>query len=320
MGPADFDTSWRRVGPRLTALVAAAQLAAARSGSEYVPRVLAETGQNAAAAGEVQPRRLAGVASDGRPLDSLLYGSVVASGRAYNAGADADTALASGAQWLDMTAATMIADAGRVAAGAAMVARPTVTGYVRMLNPPSCSRCAVLAGVWYRYNAGFERHPGCDCVHIPASEDMAGDLRTDPDAYFKSLSGADQDRIFTKTGAQAVRDGADLGQVVNARRGATGLTPAGARITADEARLLRTGRDVGHLQTTRVYGRDVFTTTEGTTVRGLAGKRLGNLTKVPGQRYRVSQTPRLMPESIYEIAGDNRAEAIRLLKRFGYIT
>lgn len=59
----------------------------------------------------------------------------------------------------------------------------------------------------------------CDCRHIPCTEDVADDLRTDPKAYFDSLSESEQSRIFTKSGAKAIRDGADMGRVVNARRG-----------------------------------------------------------------------------------------------------
>lgn len=113
-----------------------------------------------------------------------------------------------------------------------------------------------------------------------------------------------------------------MGQIVNARRGALGLTPAGARITGPEARILRGGRERGHLQATDVYGRQLLVTTEGVTVRGTAGVRLGARetgTRKPGDRYRSAKTPRLMPESILQIAGDDREEAIRLLKRFGYI-
>lgn len=40
-----------------------------------------------------------------------------------------------------------------------------------------------------------------------------------PRAYFDSLDEAQQNRLFTKAGAQAIRDGADLNQVVNSRRG-----------------------------------------------------------------------------------------------------
>ena len=63
-------------------------------------------------------------------------------------------------------------------------------------------------------------------MHIPSREDTADDLRTDPKAYFASLSPAEQDRLFTLAGAEAIRSGADIGQVVNARRG---LYTAGGR-------------------------------------------------------------------------------------------
>lgn len=59
----------------------------------------------------------------------------------------------------------------------------------------------------------------CDCRHIPCPEAVADDLTTDPRAYFDSLSGPEQERIFTRSGAKAIRDGADMGRVVNARRG-----------------------------------------------------------------------------------------------------
>lgn len=59
----------------------------------------------------------------------------------------------------------------------------------------------------------------CDCVHIPAREDSADDARTDVRRYFADLSAAEQDRVFTKGGAEAIRAGADIAQVVNSRRG-----------------------------------------------------------------------------------------------------
>jgi hypothetical protein len=92
-------------------------------------------------------------------------------------------------------------------------------GYVRMLTLPSCGRCVVLAGRFYRWNAGFLRHPRCDCRHVPSSENVAGDLRTDAYEAFNSYTPAQQDKHFGKGGAQAIRDGADVSQVVNSRRG-----------------------------------------------------------------------------------------------------
>src|SRR5690625_5568244 len=95
-----------------------------------------------------------------------------------------------------------------------------------MVNPGACDRCAILAGRFYRWNDGFLRHPDCMCEHVAttaSSEQEAFDrgLIEDPYEYFESLSEEEQDRRFGKAGAQAIRDGADMSQVVNARRGMT---------------------------------------------------------------------------------------------------
>jgi hypothetical protein len=98
-----------------------------------------------------------------------------------------------------------------------------------MLTLPSCPKCVILAGKFYRWNAGFRRHPRCDCRHVPSTENIAGDVTTDPYEYFHSLSGPDQDKWFTPSAAQAIRDGADIFQVVNANRG----TKPGGLITTE---------------------------------------------------------------------------------------
>lgn len=123
----------------------------------------------------------------------------------------------------------------------------------------------------------------CDCVHIPAAEDVNGDWSTDPGTYFRSLSIADQDRLFTKAGAEAIRRGADMNQVVNAREGVT---------------------------VAQAFGQQVQATTVGTTRRGLAGQRL------------QGRIPRLLPDEIFlqaERLGWDRAEVLRQLKRFAYV-
>lgn len=56
-------------------------------------------------------------------------------------------------------------------------------------------------------------------MHVPAAEDAADDIRTDPRGYFDSLTRVEQDKAFTAAGAAAIRDGADIARVVNARRG-----------------------------------------------------------------------------------------------------
>lgn len=184
---------------QIAALVAAYQLLAAQQGAAAVPAMLAEQGLSAATTAAVATQALAGLTSAGYPLSTMFE------------------TIQSPAQ-LAMLVASAVQDAGRNGASLRMTVTPSVTGYVRMLNPPSCSRCVILAGKFYRWNEGFERHPNCDCRHIPSTEALAGDLTTDPQAYFDSLSRAEQDRTFTAAGAEAIRDGADMGRVVNARR------------------------------------------------------------------------------------------------------
>ncbi|MFI6819730.1 hypothetical protein ACIBJE_02110 [Micromonospora sp. NPDC050187] len=320
--PGDIARSWTSLLVDLLVMTNATQLAAARSAEEYLDVVLDEQGIDPTAEGRLAPAALAGVASDGRDLASLLYEPAIGTLTAIGAGADVDRALGIGGDALDTMVRTQAADAGRAADQVALVTRKRAGGYVRMVVGRTCGRCVVLAGRRYAWNHGFDRHPRCDCVHVPAGEDTADDVRTDPRAWFDSLSRAEQDKQFTKAGAQAIRDGANISQVVNARRGSYGLMPAGARITAAEARALRGGKDRGRLEAVDVYGRQLYITSEGVTTRGVAGTRLGARetgVKRPGGRYRSARPPRLMPESIYAIAGDDRDEALRLLKRFGYI-
>lgn len=121
----------------------------------------------------------------------------------------------------DQLVSSLVQDAARAAQEADTVSRPRVA-HVRHLTPPSCSRCAVLAGRVYRYSDGFKRHPNCDCVMIPVTV-ASPDLTYDPaqlarDGLIKGLSQAD---------LAAIEDGADFGQIANVRRSRAGLTVAG---------------------------------------------------------------------------------------------
>lgn len=310
---ADIDASWALVQAQVLRSVVAGQLAGAQYADGYVTAALDEQNVDAPAEAVVQPTAFAGIASDGRPLDTLLDQPRIDAKTSIGQGQAPAQALTSAGEALSLLAVTMVQDAARAAVGAAITARPRCSGYVRMLTPPSCARCAALAGKRYKWNEGFKRHPRCDCRHIPAHEDVAGDPRTDSRLYFESLPTDEvlraahpdmtrkqlraaglysQEDVFTRAGAQAIRDGADLNQVVNARRGMSTAVDAAGR--QRPARV-------------DVYGQQLLVTNEGTTRRGLAGGRLAG-----------AKTPRLMPESIYEIAED-REDAIRLLKRFGFI-
>jgi hypothetical protein len=269
----------------LVGTIAQGQQEAASMALAAVPVMLAEQGIDTDAEASPLPRSLTYVASDGRSIDGLM--EYVQSPEVTRS-------------QFDLIVLTQLADVTRAASLLGSTVRPAVTGYVRMLETPSCSRCVILAGKFYRRNTGFQRHPKCDCRHIPSSEDVAGDLRTDPAGYFDSLSKAEQDRVFTNAGAEVIRNGADIGQVVNARAGMStaqqALRGPGSRITAK-----------GRLVKVDAFGRPIYQTTEGMTKRGRAFK-------ARGRNY-----VRLMPESIVEMAGGDRAELLRLLKSHGYI-
>lgn len=157
-------------------------------------------------------------------------------------------------------------------------------GYVRMLNPPSCDKCVPLAGRWYRWNAGFLRHPLCDCRHIPAIEALEGDMTIDPQAYFDSLTEEEQNQTFGKANSQAIREGADIGQIVNAHR-------KGALYVADDGRRY---------------------TREGLTKRSFA----------QWSRRDKGLEPMVVRPTVWQIYKDargNRDAAVRALRNFGYI-
>lgn len=204
----DFDAGWRKVGPRLLVLTTAAQVGAARNGAAYVPAALDEQRADVAADGKTNPKAFAGYASDGRPLESLLYGAVI-----HAKQADADSLverLAAGRDWLDMAVHTQVSDAFRQAESVSVAARPRVE-HIRMVNAPCCQRCAVLAGRIYRWSTGFERHPGCDCSMIPTTV-------ANPNPPGVTI-GPDDVKDLTIAQRKAISDGADMNQVINSHRG-----------------------------------------------------------------------------------------------------
>lgn len=211
--------SWAASLPAAVQVLGSAQALAAAASGAYLDDLLAEYGLDTDAEGRIRADAFAGVASDGRGLAGLLYQPAITALTALKGGASESRAVAAGRFTADMIVRSQVADAGRVADGVALAVRPQLTGYVRMVVGGTCSRCLILAGRVYRWNQGFQRHPRCDCRHIPAPEDVAGDLRTDPRAAFEAMDATEQERVFGQAGAEAIRDGADMARVVNARRG-----------------------------------------------------------------------------------------------------
>jgi hypothetical protein len=251
---ADLSGSWAAQVPLLVPVLSGVQVRAASAGASYGGQTLADQGLYEAPRHFVNPAAFGGFASDGRTLEGLLYSAVPHTKTLIAGGMEPRQALASGGKFLTTVTRTQVADAGRGAAGVDTAARNRVS-YVRMLNPPSCSRCSVLAGRVYRWNAGFQRHPKCDCVHVQTTAIKAAEaegLIHDPYEYFKSLSPEEQDKNYTKAGAQAIRDGGDIFQVVNSRRG---MEPGGLITTEGTSKRGNFGRNGPRLTPEAIYGK-----------------------------------------------------------------
>lgn len=237
--------NWPEVEQGLSSVVRRSKTDLTGGALNALTDVLAELDLPDDPAGEVLTDQLVDVAADGRDLASLLELPLRHAEDDIDRGRDPQDALDAGMREIEQILRTELADSARQATSLGIAARDGL-GYVRMLVPPSCPRCVIMAGRKFRWNDGFQRHPNCDCIHVPADKSIADDLLIDPKVYFDSLSPTDQDATFGKAGAQAIRDGSDMSRVVNARRG---------------------------MSTTVISGRQLRTTTERARTRG--GRRRG---------------------------------------------
>lgn len=289
----DFDGSWRRHSPTILSSLTEAQRQMADKAQVYVPRVLEQTGIPDQPVADLRTESLVGRASDGRRLDTLAYGGVIHAKTAVADGASPQQALDSGGAWLDMMTKLQVADAARQAVGILTASRKNLGGYVRVLNPPSCQRCAILAGRFYRWSSGFQRHPRCDCVNLPSQNrdwaDSEGFITDPMDAYR-----AGHIRDLTEAQRFAIDNGADIGKVVNATRG---------------------------MSTTATRRTVKFT--EGTVAQAAPGSLdlLAGLRRAQEARGGPTVAEGLLtPEGIYQQAAGNRDKAIELLRHWGYLT
>src|SRR5690606_4776568 len=254
----------------------------------------------------VVPNAFIGVDSSGRDVAGLLHGSVTTTKEHIGLGRSQATAFLAGASYLAAMAKTVIADSARSAAAVSAAGRGYVR-YVRMVSPGACSRCAILAGS-DRFSKHFERHPACRCTSVPVrdGDEFPDGLIASPQEHFESLSRAEQDRIYGKAGAEAIRLGADPIQVVGARRGAAGIRYS--RAYPPELGSVRRMQRVPigvRPDGTPIMG---YTTLEGTTRRGLYGRAQMNIgeefSRQGNARYATARRRRLMPESIFEATSD----------------
>ena len=216
--PRNIASSWRVNQRQLVAALTAIQLDVAADSSAYGADVLAEQGVYSPPQAFVNPRGFAGIAPDGRTLEGLLWSPVVTSKAAIGQGVPVPEAMERGQRGLSQILRTVVADTGRSAAQADVATREHV-GYTRVVVGKSCPDCLILAGRFYMWNAGFQRHPGCDCQHVQTTKNLADNQFTDPYAHFESMSTEEQDEFWGEGNAQAIRDGGDIYQVYNSRRG-----------------------------------------------------------------------------------------------------
>lgn len=278
--------SWRQSNTDFLALFATLQARAAADAMDASTLMLAEQGDYVQPDGIANPLAYgAGYAPSGIDLDSYFDIPVTHTLTAIKSGLDLSDALQAGRRTLRQMAMQALEDTSVSAMGVSITQRAGV-GYVRVESPDCCPRCAILAGKYYRHNQGFLRHPKCHGRNIPCKgKDKAAKQGwiTNPMDRFNAMGEEEQDRIFGHAYAQAIRDGADIYQVVNAHRG---MRPVGR-------------------------GRISMTTSEGTS-------RYGWSRMIRQYQYGQQQHRRLTPEGIYSF-NLPREQTIELLKREGYI-
>lgn len=278
--------SWHQSNADFLMLFAALQARAASDAMDASTLMLAEQGDYITPDGIANPNAYsAGYAPSGIDLDSYFDIPATHTLTAIKNGMDTYDAMQAGRRTLRQMAMQALEDTSVSAMSVSITQRAGV-GYVRVESPDCCPRCAILAGKYYRHNQGFLRHPKCHGRNIPCKgKDKAAKQGwiTNPMDRFNAMGEEEQDRIFGHADAQAIRDGADIYQVVNAHRG---MRPVGR-------------------------GRISMTTSEGTS-------RYGWSRMIRQYQYGQQQHRRLTPEGIYSF-NLPREQTIELLKREGYI-
>lgn len=251
--------------------------------------------------GYIRPEAFAGQMPDGDPLDMVATAVANRVRERLALGAEPLQAWQAGGKLLATITQTALSDASRMAKMVAGLARPR-TLYVRMLNRPSCPRCVVLAGKRGFWSEPFKRHPGCDCTQVPVpmdSDDTFDGPEFNPRAYFDAMDAAEQDRRFGAAVAEAIREGADISQVVNAAGmsdSGTGFTKSGATARGGAVRYYYgpDGRVTGRREFNRMSPQQIINQTDGDPQRRVALLYVhGYLTdEEPGQRTSTVITKR----------------------------
>lgn len=278
--------SWMDRVPAAVATIGAAQQRAAQDSESYVRNVLDEQGVDPDGR-RIDPSGFAGMTyplggAAAVPLEVAVASPAFATLSYIGSGRDVERSMTAGLMSLITKAQTAVADASRQAVGVTSATTQAPVRQVRVIQPGACARCVILAGRIYR-DASFLRHPGCNCTAMPTSPEQAGALATDPYAHFEGLTPEEQERKFGKANAQAIRDGGDIFQIVNAQK------------------------DVYDARGATYYG---------TTRRANWGRQQSDIRA--DRSLRQTNRRRLTPEAIYQQPG-GRERHTQLLEEYGYI-
>lgn len=293
--------------------VTVAQVGVVSSASDYVAASLAAQGSSVEPDAELMASGFVGTAASGEALAdpfSAVIGQTVGD---MAQGASIPESMARMQVRIIMVAQTEVRQAALNAETVAGVTRHS-PGYVRFLRPPSCSRCAVLAGRVYSHSHGFQRHPRCDCGMIPAPEgaEFNSDKMVDrtggavetlnPIKYFESLDASEQDSTFGVANSQLIRAGADPAQVVNATR--NGATYDSGKFTREGLRSTQGGAAQSMWRDYLANNPQAFAT---------EADKLSVMS-----RY-LATRDRLTPTEIVRRSGGDQSQLLRLLKLYGYV-
>lgn len=299
----DFDAAFANASGEMLAILDTAQQTIADYMYDTTPDVMQTIGGGNLPKPETRfnPATLVGWAGNGQTTFDNLWNSILMGKHSMTNGASTSSALTIIENNLALRSRTILADTARTTSMISAKTRQYSAQYIRVLTPPSCGRCAILAGIPSGRRA-FERHPHCDCTTAWSTDEAA--LAThyaNPADYLNSLSDEDLAKTLgSQANARAWQDGADLNQLVNAYR------------------------RKGDVRAAQIYGRNIKYTMEGTTKRGWAYSRMKQAGYVRehvryGSKYWRADHPRLMPETIYQLAGSDHAKAMRLLGNYGWL-
>lgn len=160
--PSAISPSWAEQLPEALGILVAAQTVGAELADPYLTEVLVDADLDYPT---VDPGALIGPG-----LDALLYRPAVEAKTLISQGAAVNQALLKASGVLSTYVTTGVGDTSRLAVTSGMTGRRHASGYYRFLRAPSCARCAIMAGRFYKWNRGFKRHPRC----FPAGVTVSG--------------------------------------------------------------------------------------------------------------------------------------------------